>query len=395
MRRRSFPYIIRNVAFIYLSICISAAVASEFHSNKTITISKTDVISDDYYAFANYVEAFGAVEGDLSAFCYSIEARGNIAGNVNLFAFNIDLDGNVQKSARLFGYTVYQNGGVFGNVLALGNKVTITENATIGRDFTGIGTKIDLDGTVVGNADIKADEVVISGTIDGDVHIKATEISILRTAVIKGNLTYVSPVEAELEDGAVVEGEVSWEELRSAEAKEVSKGVPGFLSFLVRAILFAMTLLTGLIIILFFKKHTHESALQVQKRFPYCLAIGLLTILIVICGSLVLAVMVVGIPLSLLLIALGLLLFYVGKIYVSVALGDWIFKTLSRGEGPGIGVKFIVGLFVLVILFQIPVLGWIIYLLSFIAGMGAAVNGYIVLTRKYDAALESPPPKGA
>jgi len=44
--------------------------------------------------------------------------------------------------------------------------------------------------------------------------------------------------------------------------------------------------------------------------------------------------------------------------------------------------ELFLGLIVLTILFQIPYLGWLIYIGAFILGTGAAVSGYIAITKK-------------
>jgi hypothetical protein len=146
-----------------------------------------------------------------------------------------------------------------------------------------------------------------------------------------------------------------------------------------------MTLATGMIIILLFREHTNEAILQVERRFWVTLAIGCLAFIILTFGAVVPAVLIVGIPLSLLMLTSATILFYIGKIYVSITLGRFLFKRFTGGR-KAIALEFIVGLIILAILFAIPVIGWIVYILTFLLGTGAAVSGIISLHRKYKSA---------
>jgi len=98
---------------------------------------------------------------------------------------------------------------------------------------------------------------------------------------------------------------------------------------------------------------------------------------------LILLVLIVGIPLSILLVSVGMVLFYIGKIYVSIVLGRLIIGLLAKNKKVALGWELLVGLIILSLFFQIPVLGTIVYLLAFILGTGAAISGYYSLNRKY------------
>ena len=150
-----------------------------------------------------------------------------------------------------------------------------------------------------------------------------------------------------------------------------------------------MALVTGMALILLFRNHTLESTIQIRKKFWHTLATGFLAWIIFIGGALILLVLIVGIPLSILLVTVGMVLFYIGKIYVSIFLGRLLVGWLSRGKKIALGWELLIGLIVLSIVFQIPGFGTFVYVLTFILGTGAAIAGYLALTRHKEAAATS------
>jgi hypothetical protein len=233
--------------------------------------------------------------------------------------------------------------------------------------------------------------VIISGTIDGDARINAEELSIIEPAVILGELHYTSPNEALIDNNVTIDGGINWKL-----PKQKEKVFDRFSSFLIllRMLLFVMVLITGLALILLFRNHTRQSSEQIEKRFWHTLAIGFLMCIVCTMGAFILLTLIIGIPLGLLLILIGILLFYIGKIYVSIVLGRLVFRLFFGQKRFALGWEFIIGLIILSISFEIPGLGIVIYLLAFIIGSGAAVTGYIALNKKYRRALEASGPPG-
>ena len=360
--------------------------ASVFMSKESNIFTRLDSLDDDLYIFGNYGEAYGIIGGDLTAFCYDHEASGLIAGNANIFAYKVLLGGQVNQTARLLGYDVYTDASIGRNLIILGNEIEIDEQAEIQKDLNCAGDMIYVKGTVHGTVDVSGRIVYITGNIDGDVEINAEEIYINSPARIGGDLYYTSKIEAEIEDGVVIEGRVDWEE------PEEDIKTDRFLSSLgniFHFIFFLMALLTGYFLIIVFNRHTHESAVQISSSFWKTLAVGILSIIIFIGGSIVFCLLVIGIPIAMMLVFLGLLLFYIGKIYTSIAIGRLIFKMFTNVKKIAIGWEFLIGLIVLSIAFRIPGLGTAAYIIAFILGTGAAIMGYMSLCKKFGASPDS------
>jgi hypothetical protein len=354
--------------------------ASEFISGSDKIISKNEIISDDVYFYGDYCDSYGTITGDLIAFCYNITSEGETNGSANLFGRFVSLGGKTGNSARLFGQYIDIYGNIDGSLLAFGQEINMEKNVTVARSAHCYADVIVIEGDIGEDTELSGGSVLISGRIDGDVKIKAEDITIASSAIITGDLEYQSGSEAFIDNGAQIDGRVRWDELIIDNDFDNIFSVIGPIF---RVTMFFITLITGLFIILLFRYHTRESSNQIQHHFWKSLGVGFLGMMLFSFGALILIILVVSIPIGIMLLFLGGVLFYIGKIYVSIVIGRLLFGLLSSKPKLALGWEFIIGLVILTILFQMPYLGSIIYLFTFIVGMGGAICGYLALSRKY------------
>jgi cytoskeletal protein CcmA (bactofilin family) len=385
-RRKLFPIIL--LLLLITSFLPVSLFGSQFLSKRTVTVSQSDTLDDDIYVFSNYGKVNGRINGDFTAFCYDINLVGEVGGNANLGGYRVDLRGKVDRSARLVGSMLNVNGDIGGNVIMLGNEMSVGEKAVIKRDLTCAGQSVTMDGNVAGNLNVSAARVVISGTVEGDVDITADKLLIVPPAVIKGTLHYISRNEATIENGTTIQGEKTW---KLPEIKKEEEGFP-VLTVLLKILLFLMALITGLMLMILFKEHTREASVQLESNFWVTLAIGCLTFMICTAGAIISILVLIGIPMGMFLISVGMILFYIGKVYVSITLGRLILRLFSRTGTFALFWEFLLGLIILTILFQVPYLGWVIYIATFLLGMGAAVAAYFAIIRRYKAAARAATP---
>ncbi|MCP4703264.1 MAG: polymer-forming cytoskeletal protein [candidate division Zixibacteria bacterium] len=363
--------------------------ATEILNGDDISISRDEVIDDDLYMFGNYSEVRGTITGDLTAFCYDLSANGNIEGNANIFAYNIDFIGKIDRTARLFAYKIRLNGPVKGNLMAFANDMKLGSKTYISKDFTYFGENIKIDGTILGNVNGESEKTVISGRIDGDISIETDQLIIISPATITGELSYTSANEAIIEEGVIIEDEIIWNKAGTETDDDIK--LTDESSFLGNFILFLAALLTGFVLILLFKNHINRSVEQLETNFWHTFAIGCLSFLGLTLGWIIPAVLIIGIPVSIMMLTLGLILFYIGKIYVSITLARYLFGLMNKGTKLPIGIELIVGLIILTVLFELPVIGWVIYIATFLLGSGAAINGCIAISRSSKTAQYASP----
>ena len=106
------------------------------------------------------------------------------------------------------------------------------------------------------------------------------------------------------------------------------------------------------------------------------LGYGLVLFVVVPIALLLIMVTIIGIPLSLLSLLLYIILFYVAKLFVAIALGDKILSMLNQSGTRSQALSLLIGLIILTIMYKIPFIGWAVYLLSVMIGLGAILIAF-------------------
>jgi hypothetical protein len=263
---------------------------------------------------------------------------------------------------------------MFGGSARLSSTCTVNNDAHITADV------VFMSGTVLGDLWIDGGEVVISGTIDQDVEIDCEKLRIDQSAVIVGDLVYSSPERATIADGAQIDGEKKWKKRTKSES-----GLFG--SFLSKTILFFGAFIVGLLLTSCCRFSTISVKDEILSDMPKAFGIGIFTLVVAPIVLALALVTVIGIPASLLGILVYIILFYISKIFVACLIGDKVIGLLSSSKRRSQALSLLVGLIILTILFNLPYVGWIIYLLTAAVGFGGIM---IVFNKARRGTLSQP-----
>lgn len=393
-------------AFTLCLFCIlltPISQASVFEHKDRVVVSRLHTIDDDMWVFSNDLLVEGTITGDALAFSYDVDLDGEVNGSVFSFSRRFSQTGAVDGSVRLAAESVRISGVVGRSLESIGGNFILNSGGVIGRDAWVAAGDIVVDGTIRGVARLRGQRIDISGTLEGDAFLKGDRIVISPPAVIQGNLTYQSDKEdaLKLEPGVTVAGEVVWNPTEEGEGEGSGFSLTDFIleiSSLLAAFLF------GIIVTRIFRPYAEESVLQLQSRFGISIAVGTVSLFaLVMCVTLLLLVLiaivagtimvsggewaVLGVPtlvISILLLPItaflsvsGAILMYSGKIAVALLIGGAMSRTRPGAEGrpPLRAVNLLLGLAVLTLIFMIPYVGWLGYLLASIIGAGSIVLG--------------------
>jgi len=297
------------------------------------------------------VGADETIDENLDAFGGSVVVRGTVEGDLNAFAGTVVVQGTVEGDVMAVGGTVQILGTVGGDVEASGGTVDVGEGATVG------GTLAAAGGTVA-----------VAGTVDGDARLAGETVTLAETAVLGGELEYDG--ELVRADGATVEGAVtenSGIEVGPAPELTVPSGVFAVYGAIV-------TLLVGAFLLLVFPVFSADVARQVATEPLRTAGAGLLTTIAVPVALGLVAITIVGIPLSLAgSVAFGLLV-WIGTVYGRYALGAWL---LGLADTENRWLALIVGVVVVAVLSFVPILDPLVRFAVFLLGFGALVRGLL------------------
>lgn len=292
------------------------------------------------------------VDDDLTVVGGTVVIEGTVTGDVTVIGGTTEIPGEVQGDVSIVGGSLQVAGVIAGDVSVAAGSVTIEQGAVIGSLAAGAGS------------------VDIFGTVEGDVDVGAGTITLGPTAHVHGDLTYAGGPrggELRMDDAARVDGTVTEEVVRGW----FTVWPTDLFDWAAVFVFGLMHLLLGAILLILLPEFSTDLAMAVRDRPVRTAAIGAA----ILFGTPILLVMllvtIVGIPLALAGAMLLLIVYWIGLVYGRYAIGEWL---LSATDIDNRWIALLVGLVVVGIIAQIPLLGWLVSLVVTLVGIGALVD---------------------
>ncbi|MFZ3166222.1 MAG: hypothetical protein WA130_01315 [Candidatus Methanoperedens sp.] len=331
---------------------------------------KDEVVNDDLYFAGNSITVDGVINGDLIAAGSEIKVTGTINGGIIVAGGSIIVTGNVTNDIKAAGGEVRIGGDVGDNVLVFTGNLILEKNARVARDLTlGAGTAT-IDGTVNGNINGGASNMEMNGATKGNVTVNiSNNLKISPGATIGGNLEYTAPRPSEI--SGIVSGTTTYKETPVRREEDFTSRLPG------EIIGYLWLLLIGIISLILAPELTQKNSDSISVNPLKNLLWGLLFLIITPIVAVLLLITIIGIPLSLILLAIYIILVYISRIYVGLWVGQYILRKLKQ-ETKSRVLAMALGLIIVVIGINLPIIGGLIHFIIILLGLGA-----IILT-KYD-----------
>lgn len=266
------------------------------------------------------------------------------------------------------------------NLLAFGCNIRIENGATVENDVSVFG----------GNA-------TVSGTVNGSIVVFGGNVLITSSGVVNGNVSAIGGNIMQ-ETGAIVRGSINRGFGPRSPFRTILPVLPilplaplardffewGFnlIGSMITAIAFATL---GALIVLFAPDPTRRVGQAVETRPLETAGVGCLTLIVLPVLVLLFTITIIGIPVALLLLFGAILVGIFGWSAIGLLTGEKILQALKQHEILPV-VAVIIGVIVLMVVGQVPLIGWLISLLIVVLGMGA-----VVLTRFGTRAYPTPP----
>ncbi|RME65445.1 MAG: hypothetical protein D6790_01830 [Caldilineae bacterium] len=239
--------------------------------------------------------------------------------------------------------------------------------------FGGAG---DIDGQIAGDLRAAMGAINVLGAIGGDARINAGDLRIAEGSRIAGQLEYSTPEEANIPGG--VAGDVRYEPPQD-EAEQVSV-VASLVGWLVRTVLILLGFVAvGWLLLRFAPGSVTKPANALRDQLMESSLWGVLaTVLLVFAIGLISVVVGVfwgvfpAIVTGVFLLG-GVILLWV---FSPLVTGFWLGRQITERMGGNLGVTtaLLLGVLLIVVLGRLPVLGFLIYLLSFVLTLGALLR---------------------
>ncbi len=367
----------RRLIFLVLLFFSSATWSEDTQrqaeASNVIVLPAGVVHQGDYFAFGDCVEISGEINGDVYILANQIVIDGKINGDLIAAAGSLDISGIVAHNVRSVAVQVLISGNIGNNVTAVAGNVQLLGSATVGNNVVLTAGNVDLSSKIGSNATIVASNLRISSYIANKIEAYVGQLRITSKAHINGTVDYQSSTIAWIDQGAVVQGQITH---HPSLVHELVKGT-WIQSLLVGGKVVALlmnfiyTFVVGIILIKMFPKNL-ESALHVLKTRPWkAFSWGLMLLILLPLISLILLMTILGVPFALTLIAANIIGFYTAKIYSVFWISNWAF-TRFKFRMNKLSV-LACGLFLYFLLISTPILGVVISFAAMLFGLGAGV----------------------
>lgn len=357
----------RFLAAAVLAIAGIVPLVATVVTTDLFIVREEEPITEDVYVAAQSAVVEGLVDGDLSIVSGDLTISGTVTGTVSAISsgvVRIAEGGSVGGSLRATAREVVVDGSVGDDVLAVAVSTSVGSTGSAGRDLIVFGGGTTIAGSVGRDVRGRVVTIDVSGEVGRDVDVTVSRIAVQDGARIGGDILYRSAGEADIADGAQVDGEIV--QLPSS---------PNFLYGVILSIANVVSLLAfvliGIVFLWLFRNTSTRSVYAVTRKPVRSLLVGLAAVVLVPIAIVFLAVTLVGIPLALALLVLLIVALVAGPVPFVTGVAD----TATRGRLGLIG-AFTLGAVVFRLgIWFIPWVGGFLFVLGLVWGVGAWIVG--------------------
>ncbi len=363
-----------------LLLGVGVAGAQNFRSGDSVTVAEDETVDTTLFASGRALDIAGEVQGDIFCVGQNITISGTVRGDVICAGQNITVTGNVEGDVRAAGQTVVIGGEVGSNVSFAGQSLTLESDASVDGDVSLAGDSMTLNGQVGRDVFAAAATLSANGDIGRDITASLTNLNVGSNASVGGEVIYTSVNDANIASGAQITGDATKQDPPRREGKDGAFFAisSGFALYLLVSLL-----LIALILVLIFPRPIHEASETGLRHPARTLLIGFVASLLVPMLVLGLLITVVGIPLALLLLFTWfVVLFLAGPLS-----GYFIGRLILRDSRSPI-IIMLVGAALLLIVYIIPILGFLALLAAMWMGVGLLLTQVWSRTPRPDYSLE-------
>lgn len=365
--------------FLILIVCFFCRVPVAEARSELLPAGKT--IQSDYIKTGEQVQIDGTIEGDAFLAGGLVRVNGNIDGDLFVLGGKVSVNGTVGNSVRIVGGDVVLNGEVGRNALLICASCVVTKEASVSGSLLVAGGNGEVSAPVIGKGfRYFGGRLYLDSPINNEAFVVANQDFILGPrASISGDLKYSGKNQAVISKGATVAGRISYESLDRNESFPGFFGARGYIDLFekIRPLVdfggFIVSVFLGVIFLGLFPKYFEKTAVAIEKQAVASFGWGLLAIVIGPLIMILLAITIIGIPVSLLLVLVGYIAFMASQFVMAFVIGR---KILLKKAGERRGWAITLGLLIFYLVGLIPIIGRVFYLSLIVLGLGGMIISY-------------------
>ena len=346
-------------------------------SGQSTTIPKGETKTGTYFAAGQSVTVDGDIDGDLICAGQTVQVNGAVHGDVICAGQSVTVNGPVDGSVRLFGQTLNVNGTVGRNVTVAGQVFNLGGNAAVSGDLGVASQSATISGTVTKTVYGAMSNLMIDNRV-GSVEARvANDLALGGNSHIDGDLTYYSNNTSNV-DSSKVGGQVQHQGLPMEPRVPEQRNRLGAAGMIISWILYwlAAALVVGLAFVWLAPRMVQHVSKTMLEQPGMSLLWGVVAAILGPVVFILLMVTIIGIPVALLLFGFWVLALVTSGVFAGVAAGVWITQR-TGWQKHSLWAAAVLGIIATVIVFNIPILGWLLALVA----TWWAVGGMILSAR--------------
>lgn len=342
------------------------ASAATFRTGETLTIDQT---LTDLYATGGSVTVNAPITNDLTVAGGTVTIDAPVSGGVLASGGTVNIESTINQTLRAAGGTINLRAPIGRDAILFGGSITVSESASISGDLIINGGSVTIQAPVTGNVVINAGAVVLNSSVGGNVTGNVERLVLGNQAVIMGNLDYTSPQRAVLRDGAIISG---IENFKQADTKQKGEKIAGlFTNFSLYKLV--ADILGSLAIIYLLYAVTRRILDKGSSEPVKAGLLGFLTLIVApIIGILLLFLILPGIVILIMYLLLLILSAFLSKLLLGKFALTWWYKRNNKKYELD-WKSAVIGPILMFILMLIPVIGWFISFLVYLAALGSVM----------------------
>lgn len=353
-------------------------------SDSTITVAAGETVDDTLLAAAETVLIKGTIKGDLVAVGNRVDIDGTIEGNLITFAESISIKGSIGGLVLGAGNTVeLESARVAGDLWAAGEKLSVDDDSELARNALLASENAVVEATIGKDLYTFTELLELDGSVGEDLESFSERIRLLDGAHVQGdaNLRLESSDQLERADGARIDGELTFSDLPE-EIEPRNRYTQGefYLWQLARIVSAVLAGLLLLWLVPYFRTVTIGSGVDGLKTA----GIGLLALIGVPIAAVLIAITLIGLPVSAFAFVGWLAAIYLAKIVVGAFIGRALLSNTRFRDNTLL--VLLAGITSIIVIVNIPMVGGLISFVLTIVGIGLIAQRLIAGNRNQDAA---------
>jgi cytoskeletal protein CcmA (bactofilin family) len=361
MRRARYVFLGLLLMLLSAFSWMAVARAQSFRHAATVTVSSGQTVNSTLFAAGRTIDIAGNVNGDVFCAGANVTISGRVHGDVLCAAQNLTVTGQVTGDVRLAGQNVTLGGLVAGNATIAAQSLTQQSRSAVNGDVSLTGQDATLNGRIGRDVAGATQTLSIGGPVGRNISVNVNKLHLSSGARVTGNITYASNNTLSQASDAQVAGTVT----KHAAVTHKHHGISAAAGWLFLLYAYVVLTVTAVVLVLVLPGLFERAAAVTWGRLGLTFLIGLVSSIVVPVVLVLLMATAIGIPLALMAGLMWLLAVLLSGPFTAYLLG----RRILRRSNPLL--VMLVGAAVVFLLYLLPFVGWLFWLIGMWVGLGA------------------------